>query len=196
MRDQKLFASILYFPLAEADDFLGKLCHANHWPPVFAHRAIEEYKRFVYLAMVAPMPVTPSSDVDRVWRLHLLYEKSYAAMCALLPRPLPYKPLPGGDWYARTKRYYAAEFGYQPPRHLWTDQPVTSDHIAPEPGWRWPLLAFLGGGATGAAAGTTTGDRLDLWADWLPLAAVVLLLGYLLTAFARALTRGGRNRLV
>lgn len=171
MRNQKLFAAVLYFPLADAGgDFLERLCREHHWPLVFGKRAIDEYKRFVYLTMVAPMPLTPSDDVDRVWRLHLLYERSYAQMGRVLPRPLAYKPLNGGDWYERTKSFYQREFGVRPPKHLWSSRPVASDHIAGGP------IPLVLGFAAGAAAGAFLGWRAPVDLGWLSLACVALAL--------------------
>jgi hypothetical protein len=47
---------------------------ANGWSRPFALRAIEEYRKFVFLALVADHQVTPSDQVDQVW--HLLRKSS------------------------------------------------------------------------------------------------------------------------
>ena len=75
-------------------------------------RAIEEYKRFVFLAMAAGHPVTPLDEVDQVWHLHLCYTRSYwEDLCGeVLRAPLHHGPTRGGaaerarfdDQYRRT----------------------------------------------------------------------------------------------
>ena len=51
--------------------FHQRLAHEQKWSPAFAEKVIGEYKKFVYLAMVAGHPVTPSEQVDQAWHLHL-----------------------------------------------------------------------------------------------------------------------------
>jgi hypothetical protein len=106
-----------------------RLARENGWTPTFAERVIEEYKRFVYLAMVAGHPVTPSDEVDQAWHLHMLYTESYFdRLCdELLGKKLSHGPTRGGksegpkfeDWYERTKRSYQEEFGTEPPSDIW-----------------------------------------------------------------------------
>src|SRR5262245_60127571 len=57
--------------------FSARLAKENEWPKHFTHRAIEEYKKFVFLAVAAEHPVSPSDTVDQVWHLHLTYTKNY-----------------------------------------------------------------------------------------------------------------------
>jgi len=102
-----------------------RLAQENGWSRDFARRVVDEYKRFVFLAMTAGHPVTPSDQVDQAWHLHLTYTRSYwQRLCGeVLPRPLHHDPTKGGDaeehkfddWYARTKESYlwsAAADGY------------------------------------------------------------------------------------
>ncbi len=56
--------------------FATRLARENGWSLAYARRAIEEYRRFVFLALVAGHPVTPSDQVDQVWHLHLTYTRS------------------------------------------------------------------------------------------------------------------------
>ena len=44
--------------------FSARLAHENGWSRGFARRVIAEYKRFVWLALRAGHPVTPSEEVD------------------------------------------------------------------------------------------------------------------------------------
>jgi hypothetical protein len=115
-------------PPGVALSFAQRLAHENGWSLAFAQRAIAEYFRFVWLAMRAGHPVTPSPAVDEVWHLHLCYTQSYwEDLCAkVLPRPLHHGPTRGGagedakyaDWYARTLASYREHFG-EPPADLW-----------------------------------------------------------------------------
>ncbi len=118
------------FDLAQpAFGFAARLAKEQGWTNAFAARAIEEYRRFVYLAMTAGHPVTPSPVVDEVWHLHLTYTRSYwDRMCGqVLGKPLHHDPTQGGaaedakfvDWYGRTKVAYAKAFGVMPPGDIW-----------------------------------------------------------------------------
>lgn len=108
--------------------FPRRLARENDWTHETAHRAIREYRRFLFLAMQAGHPVTPSDQVDQVWHLHLCYTRSYwTRLCGeVLGAPLHHEPTQGGategekfdDWYARTVESYRRFFG-EPPADLW-----------------------------------------------------------------------------
>ncbi len=108
--------------------FARRLARENGWTLPFAHRALREYRRFLFLAMCAGHPATPSDQVDQVWHLHLTYTRSYwDELCATVLRaPLHHDPTGGGaaegakydDWYARTLDSYRRFFG-EPPADLW-----------------------------------------------------------------------------
>jgi hypothetical protein len=70
--------------------FAQRLARDSNWSLAFARRVIEEYKKFLFLAMEAGHPVTPSDEVDQAWHLHLVYTESYwNELCRdILPRPL------------------------------------------------------------------------------------------------------------
>jgi len=109
--------------------FSRRLARDNGWSHDFACRVIREYKRFVYLAMTAGHPVTPSDEVDQAWHLHLAYTRHYwNVMCdEILGAPLHHGPTLGGseesakyhDWYSRTLESYEAAFGELPPSDVW-----------------------------------------------------------------------------
>ena len=94
----------------------------------FAARAVEEYRKFCFLAVHAGHPVTPSDEVDQVWHLHLTYSRHYwDALCRdALEKPLHHGPTQGGvaedrkfhDWYDQTLASYRGYFG-EPPKDLW-----------------------------------------------------------------------------
>lgn len=119
--------------------FSARLAREHGWTRAFAGRVVEEYRRFLYLAMTAGHPVTPSVQVDEAWHLHLTYTRSYwDDLCGrVLGRPLHHDPTMGGaaegakfaDWYARTLDSYRAAFGQEPPRDVW---PAPAERFAAE----------------------------------------------------------------
>ncbi|MEO1299858.1 MAG: TIGR04222 domain-containing membrane protein, partial [Cyanobacteria bacterium J06636_16] len=131
-RQTELYQRLQRFSLdaIEADmPFSHRLARDNVWTFDYARRAIEEYKKFAVLAVIAGHPVTPSDQVDQVWHLHLLYTQSYwGEFCPkILQTPLHHNPTKGGqqehnkfsDWYARTLQSYEAIFQQTPPADIW-----------------------------------------------------------------------------
>lgn len=110
-------------------DFSTRLGRENGWSRAYTARVIQEYKRFLLLAMHAGHPVTPSDEVDQVWHLHLVYTRSYwQDLCAqVLGRPLHHEPTKGGIdegskfrlQYERTLDSYRRIFGEEPPADIW-----------------------------------------------------------------------------
>ncbi len=74
--------------------FAARLARDNGWSAPFAERAIEEYRKFCFLAVHAGHPVTPSDEVDQVWHQHLLYSRHYwETLCRdTLEMPLHHGP--------------------------------------------------------------------------------------------------------
>ena len=107
----------------------GRLVRQNRWSLVYTQRTIEEYKKFVLLAMIAGHSVTPSEQVDQVWHLHLIYSYSYwEEFCPkVLGRSLHHGPTKGGpqeelkyrDRYRKTLEAYERTFGYAAPSDIW-----------------------------------------------------------------------------
>ena len=129
--ERALWQKIEAFPLDEpgvAVNFTARLAKENGWSVARARRAMEEYRRFLFLAMRAGHPVSPPEAVDQAWHLHLLYTRSYwRDLChGVLGRPLHHEPTEGGfaesgkfrDWYAATLASYARYFG-EPPSDVW-----------------------------------------------------------------------------
>lgn len=132
MPEDELWTRIRGFELDDADaalPFSARLARENGWSREFALRVVEEYRRFVFLAMKAGHPVTPSEEVDEAWHLHLCYTRSYwDGLCrGVLGRPLHHGPTQGGaeegrkfrDWHERTLESYRRWFGEEPPRDIW-----------------------------------------------------------------------------
>jgi uncharacterized membrane protein YgcG len=142
-RKDPLWTRLQEFDLDQAGDeltFSRRLARENGWSTAFTRRAIEEYKRFCYLAVRAGHPVTPSEEVDQVWHLHLVYTRSYwGAFCGkVLEMPLHHGPTRGGvkegvkyrDDYAATLASYRRIFGRQPPADLWPAPAARFRHAA------------------------------------------------------------------
>ena len=108
--------------------FSERLARENGWSVRFAEQAIEEYRKFCFLAVHAGHPVTPSEEVDQVWHLHMLYSRHYwDTLCRdTLAMSLHHGPTQGGaaegrkyhEWYEDTLASYRRYFG-GPPEDLW-----------------------------------------------------------------------------
>jgi hypothetical protein len=109
--------------------FSKRLARDHQWSLIYTERVIEEYKKFLFLAIVADHPVTPSNAVDQVWHLHLTYTHSYwNDLCThILPRPLHHHPTQGGqqqrelfwDCYHKTLDSYEHFFSDRAPVDIW-----------------------------------------------------------------------------
>jgi hypothetical protein len=128
-----LWLSLSTYEVGPADaalSFTQRLARENGWSAAHAACVFEEYRRFLYLAVRAPHPVTPSDAVDQAWHLHLTYTRDYwERLCPnVLRRPLHHGPTKGGreegarfhEQYAQTLRSYEAAFG-PAPADIWPD---------------------------------------------------------------------------
>jgi uncharacterized protein (TIGR04222 family) len=123
--------------------FTGRLARENGWPIGYAVRVVDEYRRFVFLAVTAGHAVTPSEDVDQAWHLHLAYTRDYwESFCRdVLGEPLHHGPTRGGKreadrydhQYQRTLAAYAAAFNARPPADIW---PSPEQRFGPDLAWR------------------------------------------------------------
>ncbi len=112
-----------------ASPFSKRLAKEEGWSLAFARRAIEEYKRFVFLSVVAGHVVCPSEEVDQVWHMHLTFTVSYwNDLCGqILQQPLHHHPSKGGRaehdkhvaLYEQTLASYRDWFDEEPPSDLW-----------------------------------------------------------------------------
>jgi uncharacterized membrane protein YgcG len=120
--------------------FAIRLSRETGWTSAFAAQAIQEYRRFLYLAVRAGHPVTPSQEVDEVWHLHLMYTRHYwGVLCRdVLQTDLHHGPSLGGasehakyhGLYGRTLDSYARIFGAAPPAEFW---PSPTQRFRPTP---------------------------------------------------------------
>lgn len=109
--------------------FTRHLIRNNGWTKRYADRAIAEYKKFVFLTVVAEHQIVPSDTVDQVWHAHLLLTKSYwEEFCPqILGKKLHHHPTKGGkeerakfhDLYRHTIASYQKYFG-KPPQDIWS----------------------------------------------------------------------------
>lgn len=130
--ERLLYERIQAFSLDTEDiqlPFSQRLARDNGWSIRYAQRAIEEYKKFAFLAIAAGHPVTPSDQIDQVWHLHLTYTRSYwEDFCSeVLQTSLHHEPTKGGetedqkfdDWYSKTLESYEHFFSKEPPIDIW-----------------------------------------------------------------------------
>lgn len=132
IEQNELYQKIQNFSLDKIDsqfNFTQKLAKENNWSMDYTERVIKEYKKFIFLAVSAEHPVSPSEMVDQVWHLHLTYTQSYwQEFCEnILGKPLHHQPTNGGEkeknkfiqWYQNTLNSYESFFGEKPPSDIW-----------------------------------------------------------------------------
>ncbi|SDY22124.1 TIGR04222 domain-containing membrane protein [Lysobacter enzymogenes] len=112
----------------EAEAFLDRVAHALGCDRAGAEAALEEYRRFCFLAVAADHPVTPSVRIDKVWHAHLTDTRDYwGRFCPqVLRRELHHTPSLGGQaedarhqaQYRQTLASYQGFFD-EPPPLLW-----------------------------------------------------------------------------
>jgi hypothetical protein len=122
--------------------FSMKLGWEYRWTQVYTIRAIQEYKKFIFLAAVAKHIVSPSVIVDRVWHHHLLFTHSYwDDLCGkIIKKPLHHTLGFGGKkeamknyhLYEQTLETYQTYFG-NPPDDIWESPPTRSNY----PSYQW-----------------------------------------------------------
>lgn len=78
-------------PLSEYG-FSTRLENEQCWTVYFSATAILEYKKFMYLASISDVMVSPSAIVDCVWHQHLLFSASYEQFCSILGKKILHIP--------------------------------------------------------------------------------------------------------
>lgn len=109
--------------------FATKISNKHQWEKRSVLRAMEEYKKFVYLGVTQGFQVTPSSVIDMIWHEHILFSKAYREFCEeVLLQPFDHYPelVPIQDetgrfsaQYLDTLIAYKLEFGIDPPEAFW-----------------------------------------------------------------------------
>jgi hypothetical protein len=137
------------------------LAEEQGWPPDFAERVTDEYRRFLYLAATAGFEVTPSRTVDEAWHLHLRWPHYQETLCRqILGRPLDHRPAAGEPGeverhrrqYERTVALYERAFLRPPPSDIWTAPVSQGERQAEESQRRGRKLALGVAAGTGLAA--------------------------------------------
>ena len=115
---------------ASTQAFASKLAVKLGWSRKFALRAIEEYKKFVYLGNIGVPNVTPSRVIDKVWHEHILFSRGYREFCRdVLQRDFDHNPelVPMAEQsdvfaqqYLDTLDAYRTEFNALPPADFWS----------------------------------------------------------------------------
>lgn len=135
LKNESLWNRIWQFSLdAPGADFpfSKKLAKEENWTLEFTKKAIEEYKKFVYLCCILPKGASPSEIVDKVWHMHLIYTQNYwEEFCPnILQRKLHHHPSKGGstekekhqNWFADTLENYREIFQQEAPAEIWNAQ--------------------------------------------------------------------------
>lgn len=112
--------------------FSKKLAKEESWSLDFTKKAIEEYKKFVYLCCILPNGASPSEIVDKVWHMHLIYTQNYwEEFCPnILRQKLHHHPSKGGSddakkhkiWFSDTLENYQKIFQHEPPEDIWSER--------------------------------------------------------------------------
>jgi len=132
MKKPELWKRISKFQIDDSGSsftFTQRLARENGWSIEYSIRVVDEYKKFLYLAMTSSVSVTPSDEVDQAWHLHMLYTESYwDELCGkVLEREIGHGPTKGGnservkynDQYNKTLALYKSEFGVDAPEDIW-----------------------------------------------------------------------------
>lgn len=159
-QEKKLWELIQKFELDDPSSsfmFSDRLARENDWKVAYALRAIQEYKKFMFLLCIAPHSLTPSDQIDQVWHLHLLYTQSYwIDFCKdTLGREIHHGPTRGREergtftnQYQACLDLYADKFGQEPPKDIWPaeEDRFTSIHFSRvnrDTHWVIPKFKFL-----------------------------------------------------
>lgn len=126
--------------------FANKIMKKHRLPRAFTFRAIEEYKKFVYLGVISDFIVTPSKYIDLIWHEHLLFSKAYREFCNdVIQYQFDHQPelITTEDQtelftmqYLETLDLYRKEFGMEPPENIWGTPKFDKERIAKTKGPR------------------------------------------------------------
>ncbi|MGE8290239.1 MAG: glycine-rich domain-containing protein [Sphingobacterium sp.] len=134
LQNDSLWSRLQKFSLDSPDvdlPFSKKLAKEENWTLDFTKKAIEEYKKFVYLCCILPDGASPSETVDKVWHMHLMYTQNYwEEFCPeILKRKLHHHPSKGGvaeksrhkKWFGDTLASYREIFNQDAPQDIWNN---------------------------------------------------------------------------
>ncbi len=134
--NKELWGKIINFQINEPnayEPFSKILAREQKWTTEFTQKAIEEYKKFMYLAATCNFSVTPSVVIDEVWHTHLVYTKNYWSLFCqqVLGKEIHHTPSGGSDAekllyhdaFLKTKEAYELVFKEKPPIEVWDSDP-------------------------------------------------------------------------
>jgi hypothetical protein len=114
---------------ASTKAFADKISRKHQCSLSYAIKAVNEYKKFLYLAVISDFHVTPSQAIDKVWHEHILFTQAYSIFCKeIIEYELNHHPelLPVEEQteryhaqYLSTIELYIKEFGKLPPANVW-----------------------------------------------------------------------------
>jgi hypothetical protein len=114
---------------ASTKAFADKISRKHACSKRYALKAVNEYKKFIYLAVISDFHVTPSQAIDKVWHEHILFTQAYRTFCdEIIEYNLNHHPelLPLEEQTARyhaqyldTLNLYVQEFGILPTDNVW-----------------------------------------------------------------------------
>lgn len=101
-----------------------------------AGRLIEEYRKFLFLAMRAYHQVIPPGVINEVWMMHMQQAQDYWEQ---LSQMITERPVTGGtmdaktmgsmaDAWTQTLKSYEAIFGSKPPMDIWGQGPAADNN--------------------------------------------------------------------
>ncbi|MDN3695533.1 hypothetical protein QWZ06_26545 [Chryseobacterium tructae] len=157
LKDESLWSRIQGFSLDASDadfPFSKKLAKEENWSLDFTRKAIEEYKKFVYLCCILPKGASPSEIVDKVWHMHLIYTQNYwEEFCPnILKRSLHHHPSKGGsnekvkhqNWFTETLNNYKDIFQSEAPEEIWIQEKPSENIKSKSQIWKWiPFLILI-----------------------------------------------------
>jgi hypothetical protein len=114
---------------ASTKAFADKISRKHKCSIAYAIKAVNEYKKFLYLAVISDFHVTPSQAIDKVWHEHILFTQAYGIFCKeIIEYELNHHPelIPVEEQteryhaqYLSTIELYIKEFGKLPPANVW-----------------------------------------------------------------------------
>ena len=129
MENQELYNYLKKFIILGDNNqrFIEALSSEYAWTEGFSRKVYEEYLKFIYLTTISSSPLTPSVQIDKVWKFHLGYSESYwHKLCEnILKKPLhrhftsDFNKGVEKDFFQDAQRLYLQEFKEEPPLLIW-----------------------------------------------------------------------------
>ena len=119
-----------FHTLCNDTNFVNRIGTENNWEFSYTVRAIEEYKKFLFIYANCGHAVSPAHPIDIVWHTHILYTRNYfEELPKILGKILHHEPETGRkskaevemlqDYYSLTLENYRLYFGEEP-KDIWT----------------------------------------------------------------------------